>query len=154
MDNGRVQQDIRLAPAVAARLLGTAVVVLGVLAVVLFAGAWLLDVSAAVPVLVVAVLLFALGAAGLFLLTRAYVVRLTADGYRVRFVRGAGATRARWVDVEDAVTTYVADEPCVVLRLKDGGSTTIPVAFLAGDRERFVELVHEHLMRGRGLRRL
>ncbi len=149
-----MQQDIRLAPAVAARLLGTAVVVLGVLAVVLFVGAWLLDVPTAVPVLVVAVLLFGLGAAGLFLLTRAYVVRLTADGYRVRFVRGAGATRARWVDVEDAVTTYVADEPCVVLRLKDGGSTTIPVAFLAGDRERFVELVHERLMRGRGLRRL
>lgn len=149
-----MQHDIRLAPAVAARLLGTAVVLLGVLAVLLFGGAWLLDLSPAIPVLVVAVLLFALGAVGLYLVNRASVLRLTDEGYRLRYVRGAGVTRGRWVDVEDAVTTYVADEPCVVLRLKDGGSTTIPVTVLAGDQEKLVEMVHERLMKGRGLRRL
>ena len=70
---------------------------------------------------------------------RAYVVRLDDDGYRVRLVRGAGVSAARWTDVEDAGRPPTrAASPCVVLRLRDGRTTTIPVGALAGDREEFV----------------
>jgi hypothetical protein len=46
------------------------------------------------------------------------------------------------------------DVPCVVLRLRDGGTTTVPVGVLAVDREQFVRELQEHLQRGHGLRRL
>jgi len=58
-----------------------------------------------------------------------------------------GVDRGRWADVEDAVTTTVAGAPCVVLRLRDGRSTTIPVDVLAGDRDEFVQQVLAYLDR-------
>jgi hypothetical protein len=69
-------------------------------------------------------------------------------------VRGAGVKQARWLDVEDAVTTTVAGAKCVVLRLRDGRSTSIPVDVLAGDREEFVRTLQQYLDGGHGLRRL
>ena len=63
---------------------------------------------------------------------RGWVVRLGDEGYRVQWVRGVGVAAARWKDVEDAVTTTRAGSPCVVLRLRNGGTTTIPVDVLAG----------------------
>jgi hypothetical protein len=107
-------------------------------------------------VLAVVVVLAVVGVLlGGFLLTRAgYVVRLGEEGYQVRFVRGAGVKQARWRDVDDAVTAEVAGAQCVVLRLKDGRTTTIPVAVLAVDRDVFVRDVREHLQDGHGLRRL
>lgn len=149
-----MQQDIRIAPAVAARVVGAALVALALLVLVLVGVSAATSLPASVVVLVAALGVFVLGAAGLYLVNGAYVLRLTEQGYRVRFVRGAGVTRARWTDVEDAVTSYVADTPCVVLRLKDGGSTTVPVSVLAIDRERLVGLLQEALERGRGLKRL
>ena len=55
----------------------------------------------------------------------------------MRFVRGAGVKQARWGDVDDAVTADVAGAPCVVLRLKDGRTTSIPVEVLAVERDAF-----------------
>jgi hypothetical protein len=72
----------------------------------------------------------------------------------VQWVRGVGTPAARWKDVEDAVTTTVADSPVVVLRLRDGRTTTIPVEMLATDRDAFVRDIQEHLQRGHGLRKL
>ena len=85
---------------------------------------------------------------------RGWVVRFTDDGYRVQWVRGVGVATARWKDVEDAVTTTSANSPVVVLRLRSGGTTTIPVEMLAGDREEFVRDLQRHLQRGHGLRPL
>ncbi|EON25688.1 hypothetical protein CF8_0133 [Nocardioides sp. CF8] len=85
---------------------------------------------------------------------RGWVVRFTEDGYRVQWVRGVGVAAARWKDVEDAVTTTSADSPVVVLRLRSGATTTIPVELLAGDREDFVRDLQAHLQRGHGLRPL
>jgi hypothetical protein len=85
---------------------------------------------------------------------KGWVARLTPEGYRVQWVRGVGTPAARWKDVEDAVTTTVADSPVVVLRLRDGRTTTIPVEMLATDRDAFVRDVQEHLQRGHGLRKL
>ena len=47
-----------------------------------------------------------------------------------------------------------ADSPVVVLRLRSGETTTIPVEMLAGDREEFVRDLVSHLQQGQGLRKL
>ena len=146
--------DYRLSPALAARLMGLLLVVL---AAVLFGVTALVAVLHLSPDLLV--LLAVLGLVSVFgtgfaLTRRAYVVRLGEEGYRVRMIRGAGVTEARWKDVEDAVTTSPHGIDCVVLRLKDGRTTTIPVAALAADREAFVRDLRDHLQKGQGLRPL
>ena len=139
--------DYRLSPALAARLLGVSLVAW---AAVVFVATALVVLFAAPPaILSIVVVLCAVGvfATGWFVTRSTYVVRLDEDGYHVRFVRGAGVTRARWTEVEDAATTFVAGDPCVVLRLRDGRSTTIPVDVLAGDRDEFVQQLRDHLNR-------
>jgi hypothetical protein len=105
--------------------------------------------TAGVVLVVVCVL-----AAGLLLTRMATVVRLDDAGYRVRLIRGAGVRQARWPDVEDVVTSTVAGERCVVLRLRDGRTTTVPVRVLAGRPEDFVKDLREHLDKGHGYRRI
>ena len=137
-----------------ARLMGLLLVVLALL---LFATTALVAVFDLTPDLLI--LLAFLGIAAVFglgyLLTRrAYVVRLTEDGYRVRLVRGAGVTSASWKEVAEAATGTPRGIPCVVLKLHDGRTTTIPVAAVAADREEFVRDLQAHLQRGQGLRPL
>jgi hypothetical protein len=144
--------DYRLAPLVTARFVGLYLMLLAVLVFaatgVVFATGWSGDL-----LLVLALIgLIGLGGAGWWLRTRAYVMRAAPDGYTVRMVRGAGVKAARWTQVEDAVTTTIHDEPCVVLRLKDGGTTTIPVSVLAVDNEQFVVELQQHLQRGHRLK--
>lgn len=146
--------DLRLAPAFLARLVGLGLVGL---AAVLLVGtvvvAW-----AGLPVVgLVAVVLgcaLALSAAAWWLRGRGWVLRCTDDGYRVRLVRGAGVREARWMDVEDAVTTHRHDVACLELRLRDGRRTTIPVGVLDVDREELVRDLQARLQRGHGLRPL
>jgi len=140
-----MSSDYRLAPHIAARLLGIGLVVLGLLVavatavIVLFA--WTIWILAVVVVGGILVLLVG----GSWLSRKAWVVRLTDDGYQVRFVRGVGVPRARWADVEELVTDTVAGSPCLILRLRAGEATTIPVEVLATDREQFVREVGAHL---------
>ncbi len=144
----------RLAPAVVARFLGLALVGLALL---LFVGTAVVAIAGLpLDVLVAVVLLGVLGcvAFGWWLRSRAWVLRCTDDGYRVRLVRGAGVTQGRWSAVEDAVTTYRHDVACVELRLRDGRTTTIPVGVLAVDREEFVAQLQARLQRGHGLKPL
>ena len=143
----------RLAPAVAARLLGVVlctVAVLILISTVLIAAVDLHTVFLLVPAGLALVLLVATWWTWR---QRGWVARLTPEGYRVQWVRGVGAPSARWKDVEDAVTTTIADAPVVVLRLRDGRTTTIPVEMLAVDREEFVRDVQRHLQQGQGLRK-
>jgi hypothetical protein len=126
-----------------------------VLAFVMFVGTALVAVLDLPPDLLALLLVLSLtGVAGLawWLRSRAWVLRCTTDGYAVRLVRGAGVTDARWISVEDAVTTVRHEVPCVVLRLKDGRTTTIPVGVLAVDKEQFVRELQERLQASRGLR--
>lgn len=151
------QQDSRtvvygLAPTVVARLVGLYLVLL---AVVVFAVTALIIVSDGNPDLLV--VLAVVGVAGVatlgwWLRSRAFILRAGPDSYTVGMVRGAGVKAARWTQVEDAVTATVRDEPCVVLRLKGGETTTIPVSVLAVDREQFVRELQRHLQRGHRLR--
>ena len=143
----------RLAPAVAARLLGVVlctVAVLILISTVLIAAVDLHTVFLLVPAGLALVLLVATWWTWR---QKGWVARLTPEGYRVQWVRGVGAPSARWKDVEDAVTTTIAGAPVVVLRLRDGRTTTIPVEMLAVDREEFVRDVQRHLQQGQGLRK-
>jgi hypothetical protein len=142
----------RLAPAVAARLLGVvlcAVAVLILVSTLLIAVLDLHTVFLLVPVLITVA---SLVACWWLWREKGWVVKFTDEGYRVQWVRGVGAASARWKDVEDAVTTTVLEAPVVVLRLRDGRTTTIPVEMLAMDREAFARDLREHLQRGQGLR--
>lgn len=148
-----MSSDYRLSPAFGARLVGLLVVSLAVLVFLATAVVAVLNLHTVilVPVaLVVVAVIFALGA----VLRRTPVVHLDDTGYRVRLVRGAGVRQAGWREVEDAVTASPRDIPCVVLRLVDGRTTTIPVAALDADREEFVRDLQAHLQRGQGLRPL
>ena len=149
-----VPSDYRLSPQLAARLLGASLILWGLLMLVVTMVVVLFGAPVVLVSLAGVLCLVGVCAAGFLLTTRAYVVRLGQDGYSVRFVRGAGVKQARWLDVEDVVTTTVAGARCVVLRLRDGRSTTIPVDVLAGDREEFVRTLQRLLDGGHGLRRL
>lgn len=142
----------RLAPQVVARFVGLALV-LG--AVLMFAGTALvagLDLPPDLLVVLLVGCIAGIGTLAWWLRSRAWVLSCTRQGYVVRLVRGAGATQAQWNQVEDAVTTTRHDVPCVVLRLRDGRTTTIPVGVLAVDKEQFVRELQERLQTARGLR--
>lgn len=135
----------RLAPQFAARLLGLTLVLLGL--VVLLATMVVVLFQAPVTVLSAAVVLAVVGifALGWLLRSRSWVVRTTKDGYVVKWVRGAGTKQARWLDVESLATDTIAGSPCVVVKLRDGRSTTIPVEVIAVDREQFVSDLQDRL---------
>lgn len=148
-----VSSDYRLSPALSARLLGVALLLL---ALAVFVGTLVVSLLGLGPDALLLVVVAGLVAVGVssWLTRRVAVVHLDDTGYRVRLVRGVGVASAPWADVEDALTTYVALEPCVVLRLRDGRTSTIPVTALATDREEFVRDLQGYLQRGHGLTQL
>jgi len=151
-ENRVVATDYRLSPAITARLLGLTLLGLGAvatLATVLVV--WLNLHSAVVLVLTVVVLACIII---LMVWSNGWVIRLTEDGYQIRRIRGAGVKAARWKEVEDAVTTERVGAPCVVLRLRDGRTSTIPVEVLHVNRDLFAHTIAEHLERGHGITQL
>ena len=144
----------RFAPAVAARLWGLVLCAIAVLILLSTVAIAVVDLHTAFLLVPVAITVLVLVLAWWAWRTQGWVVRLTAEGYRVQWVRGVGTASGRWKDVEDAVTTTVADAPVVVLRLRDGRTTTIPVEVLATDREEFARDLRRHLRDGQGLRPL
>jgi hypothetical protein len=147
-------RDYGIAPALRARLLGTFLAAIGLAVLVAAVVVTLTGLPVGVLSGLVVLAVVAVAALGAALGPKRYVVRLDDVGYRVRFVRGAGRTGARWTDVLDLTTAVVSGEPCVVLRLRDGGSTTVPVAMIEGDREEFVDELQRRLDAGHGYRRL
>ena len=135
-------------------MLGVLIAALGAFVVLVTLLAGLLGLPPGVLVAVVLVGALLVLAAALVFGRGATVVRLEDAGYRVRWVRGAGVTEARWTDVEDVVATTVAGERCVVLRLRDGRTTTIPVRMLSGGPDEFVKDLQSHLNTGHGYRRI
>lgn len=127
---------------------------LGVLVFIATAAVGLLSLPVAVLTSAVVFAVVAVFVGGFVLTRKLTVVRLDDAGYRVRLVRGAGVMQARWTDVEDVVATVVAGERCVVLRLRDGRTTTIPVRALAASADDFVRDLQQHLNRGYGYRRI
>lgn len=146
--------EYRFSQAMTLRLLGGFVAVLGMAIFLLTAVVGIFALPVVVLLVGVVAALLALAGAGYLLTRRGWVVRLDEVGYRVRFVRGVGQAQGRWKDVEDAVVATVAGEPCVLLRLRDGRTSTIPVRTLGVDPDAFVSDLRAHLDRGHGYRRL
>jgi hypothetical protein len=141
--------DYRVAPALAARLVGLTLALVGVL---VFVATLLVAVAGyGAPLLLVVAVVGVAGAGGLawWLGTRARVVHLDELGYRVRFVRGAGVAAARWADVQTVERHAIAGSDCMVLRLRDGRTTTIPLDVVAGEDRAFAQDVHRRLERSR-----
>jgi hypothetical protein len=134
----------RLAPALAARLIGRSLVTLAVLVMVatlagaLLGGWWLPAAVACFGSVLVA-------GWSWWLLRRGTAVRLTGEGYDVHFLQGVGVPRAAWSHVDEAVAASPSGEPCLVLRLVDGRTTRLPMRALAGDREAFARDVRRRL---------
>jgi hypothetical protein len=144
----------RLAPAVAARLLGLVLCAVALLILVSTIAIAVLDLHTVFLLVPVGITVVVLAANWWAWREKGWVARFTDEGYRVQWVRGVGTASGRWKDVEDAVTTTIADSPVVVLRLRDGRTTTIPVEVIATDREELVRDLQRHLRRGQGLRPL
>ena len=141
-----------LAPTVVARFMGLGLVLVAVLVFVGTLLVALLDLPADLMVALLVVAVLGIVVLAWWLRSRAWVLSCDDKGYAVRLVRGAGVTQARWTDVEDAATTTRHGVPCVVLRLQDGRTTTIPVGVLAVDREQFVRDLQDRLQAARGLK--
>ena len=151
---GSTSSDYRLSPALGARLMGTLLVLLALLLFAATALVALLHLPLDLLVLLAFLGLVAVFGLGYVLTRRTYVVHLDEEGYRVRLIRGAGVTGARWTDVEEVAAASPRGIACLVLRLRDGRMTTIPVAAVAADREELARDVRDHARRGEGLRPL
>lgn len=149
-----MSSDYRLSQPVVVRMMGALLVVLGIVVLLMTLGVELVGVPTVVLSVGIVLVALLLLAAALVLTRGVTLVRLDDAGYRVRFVRGAGVQQARWTDVEDVVATTVVGERCVVLRLRDGRTTTIPVRLLRTSPEAFVKDLQGHLNRGHGYRRI
>lgn len=147
-------RDYGLSPALRARLMGTLLAVVGLVLLVATVVVAVADLPVAVLSGLVVLAVLGVAALGVVLGRRRYVVRLDDTGYRIRFVRGVGRAQARWTDVSDLTTAVVSGTECVVLRLRDGASSTLPVNLIEGDREEFVDELQRRLDAGHGYRRL
>ena len=150
MDQKNAVPEYRLAPAVVLRSAGAAFVLLAVAVLALSVVTALAGWSFLVVGVVAGLGLLGVVGGAWWAANRAYVVRLDSLGYEVRLVRGAGVNRARWVgqpSYPPAGAAEVRGQPCVVLALRDGRTTTVPVGVLAGDRDEFVTRVRA-LLRG------
>ena len=144
----------RFSRALLVRSVGALLVLLGLLVVSLAVLVLLLDLPGTVLTVGVVAAVVLVVAAALAASRLTTVLVLDETGYRVRLLRGAGTRAARWREVEDAVTMTIAGHDCVVLRLKDGRTTTIPVDVLETSPEALFEELSRRLDKGHGYRRL
>ncbi len=149
---GDVTSSYRFSGPFVVRLMGVGIVVLGLLVLVLAALVGLLSLPGAVLTMGVVLALVAVVVLGLVARRRAVVVHFDDAGYRIRHVRGVGVRQAHWKQVEDVSAATVAGERCVLMRLKDGRTSTVPVGVLAARSEDFVADLQRHLNRGHGYR--
>jgi hypothetical protein len=146
--------EYRFAQSLLVRSMGLLLTLIGVM---VFTVALLVALAVLPPVvLTVAVVagVLAVVGASIWLSRFGTIVRFDEEGYQVRMLRGAGVRSARWADVEDSVTSTSAGQDCVVIRLRDGRTTTVPVSVLAVTPQQFVDDLRTRLNKGRGYRRL
>ncbi len=153
-DNRAVATDYRFSSAILVRSLGTLLALVGLVLLVVGVLVAVLDLPGAVLTVAVVSAVLVVVAGGLLASRVGSLVHLDETGYQVRWLRGAGVKQARWREVEDVVTASVAGHDCVVLRLRDGRTTTIPVKVLDASPSVFIEDLSGRLDTGRGYRRL
>lgn len=135
----------RLSPVVSARLVGAAVVLLAVVVLVVSLGMGLWGWPWRVLAWVVVVGALLVGSFAWALFRRLWVVRLRPEGYDVRLLGRRGAPGAGWREVVELAATTQRGVECLVVRLRDGRSTILPVAMVAGDREALARAMRAHL---------
>jgi hypothetical protein len=135
----------RLAPALGARLVGRSLVTLAVLVVLATVLGDLTGLGWRLAGGLTAVGIVLVGAWAFYLFRRAWAVRLTDEGYDVRFLGGVGVSGASWAEVEELVAASPAGVPCLVVRLRDGRATRLPVAAVDGDPDAFARDVRRRL---------
>ena len=145
--------ELALAPALRLRLLGTGLVAVGLVVAAGVLLAWLVHADAALATGLVVLGALGVLTLGLLLGLRHWVVRFDQHGYRVRGLRPQ-ARAARWSDVLDLQAVNTTGHRCVVLRLRDGRTTVLPVDAIEGGPVRLTELITAHLDRTHGYRRL
>lgn len=146
--------EYRFAQSLLVRSMGALLALVGV---AVFLAAMLVALAVAPPLVLtvtVVVGLLAVIAAAAWLSRFGTIVRFDQEGYLVRGLRGAGTRSARWSDVEDSVATTSRGQDCIVLRLRDGRSTTVPVSILDTTPQDFVDDLRDRLNKGRGYRKL
>jgi hypothetical protein len=83
------------------------------------------------------------------------VLRLDATGYRVTRQSGAtGVRQASWTDVERVTRDHRDGREYVVVQLRTGATTQIPVRAVAVRRQELLAELDERLNRAHGQRRL
>lgn len=138
-------REYALGAALRMRVLGAGLVTIGLVVGVVVLVAWWAELPrAVVSGLVVLAVLGVLGL-GLSVGLRHWVVRLDATGYRVRFLRSAQTTSARWSDVEDVQAATIDGNRCVLIRLRDGRTTTIAAEVLDTDPDAFARSIRAFL---------
>lgn len=145
----RVVSDYRVSQAVTVRFMGAFLALVGILVFVVAALVGLLSLPIGVLTATVVVAVISVVAVGFLVSRAAVLVHLDDVGYRVRYLRRAGVKQARWSDLEDVVTGFASEQPVVVIRLRDGRTTTVPVNLLAGSSEDFVRDIATHAKQGR-----
>ncbi|WP_370250382.1 hypothetical protein [Nocardioides sp.] len=140
----------RLAPVLATRLVGSALVALALVVFLLTALSFALDWPRDPILVVVGLGLAAVFGLGGWLRGPASVVRLDDAGYRVRLIRGAGVKQGAWSEVSEASAQTRHGLRVVVLERHDGRETVIPVDALAADREHFADAVRARLRAAHG----
>lgn len=153
--NQVVPSSYRFSGPFVARLAGSVLVALGLAVVLLLGVTLLLPLPSYAVVVVVALAAVAtlVVAVGLVVLRRSEVIRFDDVGFRVRLVRGAGCRLGEWRQVEDVTAAVVAGEKCVVMRMRDGRTSTVPVGVLAVSPDDFVADLQAHLDHGHGYQR-
>jgi hypothetical protein len=143
-----------LAPAFGVRVVGGLLVLLALLLVVVTVVVAAAGLSLGILVAAALAGIVVVLGGGWLVTKRVPAVRLDGSGYRVRLIRGVGTTSASWTDVTEAGTATPSGTPVLVISLRDGRATTIPVQVLAADREQLVRDLQTRLDAGHGLRPL
>jgi hypothetical protein len=82
------------------------------------------------------------------------VLRLSADGFRVSFVRGVGVAEAAWSDVETAGAERRSGTACLCIMLTDGRTSVVPLSLLGTRGGEAQRDLHGRLNAAHGYRRL
>lgn len=138
-------REYALSAALRMRVLGSGLVAIGLVVGVVVLVAWLAQLPRGVVSGLVVLAVLGVLALGLVVGLRHWVVRLDATGYRVRFLRSAQTTSARWSDVEDVQAATIDDNRCVLIRLRDGRTTTIAAEILDTDPDAFARSIRAFL---------
>jgi hypothetical protein len=148
--NARSSSTYRLSTAHLLRSLGALVIGLGALWVVVAVSGLTGVIRGLLALVTLVIVLLAL----VLLVRPPRVLELSADGYRISLVRGAGVARSAWTEVESVGTQTRGSALCLVFNLKGEATSTLPLSLLGTRNVEAQREVHERLNDAHGYRRL